>query len=94
MQWHVKLNLRLNHYYNNRLGDQRIPHLQGCLGKLATCILEKCCNVVMHVMHTTIAILWPFASGSKTEMSALLKYLNTYIGKTNYKHGMVTHALS
>ena len=32
--------------------DQRIPHLQGCLGELAT--LEKCCNIVVHVIHTTI----------------------------------------
>ena len=31
------------------LCDQRIPHLQRCLGELAT--LEKCCNVVMHVIH-------------------------------------------
>ena len=66
MQWHVKLNLRLNdHYY--RLCDQRILHLQGCFGELAT--LEKCCNVVVHMIHTAVAILRPFGSGSKAEVS-------------------------
>ena len=38
--------------------------------------LEKCYNVVVHVMHATIAILWPFGSGSEAEISTLLKYLN------------------
>ena len=35
--------------------------------------LEKCCNVniVVHVMHTTIAILRPFRSVSETEISIL-----------------------
>ena len=48
------------------LCDQRIPYLQGCLGELAT--LEKCCNV-LHVIHPTIAILWPFGLGSEAEVS-------------------------
>ena len=38
----------------------------------------KCCNVVVHVIHTTIMILRPFGSGSKAEVS---KYLNGDIGK-------------
>ena len=67
--WRVKL----NHCYY-RLSDQRIPCLLGCLGELT--ILEKYSNVVMHVIHTTIAILWPFQSGSEAEVSTLLKYLN------------------
>ena len=44
---------KVESYYHYRLCDQRIPRLQGCLRKLAT--LEKCCNVAMHMMHTTIA---------------------------------------
>ena len=80
MQWPVKLNLRLNHDYY-RLCDQRILRLQGYLGELlAATTLEKCCNVVAHVMHMTIAIPWPFGSGSEAEMSILLKYLNRDIG--------------
>ena len=31
--------------------------------ELAT--LEKCCNVDIHVMHTTIAILWPLSQTAK-----------------------------
>ena len=89
MQWPLKLNLRLNHYNNYRLCDQRMPRLQECLGELAT--LEKCCNVDVHVMHTTIAILWPFASGNEAEISTLLKCLNRDI---QVKHGTVTHTVS
>ena len=50
MQSPVKLNPRLNHYYN-RLCDQRIPHLQACLGELAAATLEKWYNVIKHVMY-------------------------------------------
>ena len=60
--------------YHYELCDQRIPHLQGCLGEVT---LEKCCNVIM--MYTTITILWPFGSGRGGEMSTLLKY--TYLNR-------------
>ena len=50
-----------------RLGDQKIPCLQGCLGELAT--LEKCCNVIVYVIHTTIVILRSFGLGSKAGVS-------------------------
>ena len=43
-----------------------VPHLQGCLEELAT--LEKCCNVVVHVIYTAITLLWPFASGSEQKL--------------------------
>ena len=32
-------------------------------------VLEKCCNIVLHVIHTTITILRPFGSGIKAEVS-------------------------
>ena len=56
---------------------QRIPCLQGCLGELLYIreVLQCRCE------HTTTVILckWPFGSGSKAEMSTLLKYLNRNI---------------
>ena len=65
---------RLNHYYY-RLCDQRTPHLHGCLGGLAT--LEKCCNVVVRMIHTTIMIHWPFGWVRQRSRSVpLLKHLN------------------
>ena len=48
---------KVHNYY--RLCDQRIPRLQGCLEELAT--LEKCCSVVVHVMHTTVVRCDPVA---------------------------------
>ena len=53
------------HYYY-RLCDQRIPCLQGCLGELAT--LEKCCDFIVHMIHTTIMVLKPLGSGSEAEV--------------------------
>ena len=53
--------------YVYRLCDQRIACQQVCLGELAT--LEKCCNVIVHVIHTTIVILWPFRLGREAEVS-------------------------
>ena len=69
LQWHVKLNLRLNHYYY-RLCDQRIPCLQGCLCRShwrSAALSSLMVLLVCTTRYTTTTIIWPFGSGSKAE---------------------------
>ena len=56
----------LNHYYYG-FCDQRTPRLQGCLGELATLALL---DHVVHVIHTTFSVLWPFGSGNEFEVAS------------------------
>ena len=71
----VKVIPRLNDYCY-RLGNQRIPRLQGCLGEL-------------HWRSAAMSSWCPqpplqfFESGSEAEMSTLVKYLNRDIHRNN-----------
>ena len=67
------LNPRLNHYYC-RLHDQRISHqVYRMFGRVRVATLKRC-NVIEHMIHTTIAILWPFGSGSKAVVSLFVVF--------------------